>query len=320
MHDLATKTIIPDPERFGIIQGAFKLVLTGEYSARQVCEIANTQWGFQTKTGNPLAYQTFHAALHNPFYAGFFYDPHTQEEFQGKHVAMITRAEYELIQSILAGKGLPKEVPSQNFALSGMLRCGQCGFNVTAERKHKKQKNGNTHNYVYYHCTHKSKEICCKQPSIEEKDLVSQIMELVECYSLPTELSRWNERAIEDLRVRETTSMHPICDNRAERIKELKAKLDRAYGFLDKGIISEETYLKQTADIEAQIKQIESEAEDSKEEQEDVLKIIESTLVRLTNAQDKFKAGSLDDKRKIISAIGSNPTLTDKKLNLNTYF
>ncbi len=114
--------------------------------------------------------------------------------------------------------------------------------------------------------------------------------------------------------------MQPICDNRAERIKELKAKLDRAYEFLDKGTISEETYLKQTADIESQIKQIENESESNKEEQEDVLKIIESTLVRLTNAQDKFQAGSLDDKRKIISAIGSNPTLTDKKLNLNIYF
>lgn len=320
MHDLATRTIIPDPERFGIIQRAFKLVLTGEYSAKAVCNIANTQWGFQTKFGNPLAYQTFHAALHNPFYAGFFYDPHTGEEFQGKHTSMITREEFELIQGILAGRGLPQNTPSQSFALSGVLRCGQCGFGITVEKKHKKQKNGNTHDYVYYHCSHKSKEICCRQPSVEEKDLLGQVMELVEAYTLPPELSQWNERAIGDLMARETVSMQPVHNNREERIKELKAKLDRAYGFLDKGIISEETYQKQTASMEAQIKQIESETQDDIDEQEDVNKIIESTLVRLTNAEDKFKSGSLDDKRKIIYAIGSNPTLTDKKLNVDVYF
>lgn len=320
MHDQTTKTIIPDPKRFNLIQRAFKLILTGEYSARQVCDIANQQWGFQTKTGRPLAYQTFNKALHNPFCAGFFYDLHTGEEFQGKHIPMITREEFELIQGILAGRGLPQNTPGQCFALSGILRCGHCGYNITAERKHKKQKNGNQHDYTYYHCTHKSKEINCRQPSVEEKELFRQIMELVGTYSLPPELSRWNERAIKDLISRETAGIQPICRSREEKIKELNNKLDRAYKFLDKGTISEEMYQKQAADIETQIKQIEAEVEGDKNEQEDVNKIIESTLVRLTNADDKFKAGSLDDKRKIISAIGSNPTLTDKKLSLNVYF
>ena len=56
------------------------------------------------------------------------------------------------------------------------MRCGECAALITAEEKIKRQKNGNIHKYIYYHCT-KRKNPNCSQGCLEEKILEKQILE-----------------------------------------------------------------------------------------------------------------------------------------------
>ncbi|MGK2896510.1 MAG: recombinase zinc beta ribbon domain-containing protein [Candidatus Saccharimonadales bacterium] len=60
-------------------------------------------------------------------------------------------------------------------ALCGLLACGGCHMAITAEKKVKHQKNGNVHEYVYYRCSRKHRTIVCKEPTITEPDLVTQL-------------------------------------------------------------------------------------------------------------------------------------------------
>lgn len=52
------------------------------------------------------------------------------------------------------------------------------GMGITGEHKVKRQKNGNEHYYIYYHCTRKNKLVKCKEPYIRQESLDKQISSL----------------------------------------------------------------------------------------------------------------------------------------------
>lgn len=45
-----------------------------------------------------------------------------------------------------------------------------------------------------------------------------------------------------------------------------------------------------------------------------------TTITGLTSATEKFNDGTLEDKKQALSALGSNPILTDGRLSLEEYF
>ena len=79
----------------------------------------------------------------------------------------------------------PRNPESEPQALCGLLSCGSCGMMITAEHKWKHQKNGNTHEYVYYRCTRKNKKIKCSEPAVREEELNRQLSGLIKNYALP---------------------------------------------------------------------------------------------------------------------------------------
>jgi len=58
----------------------------------------------------------------------------------------------------------------------------------------KKQKNGNVHDYVYYHCTKKNKAIKCPEPCIRQEELDKQISSLLQKFSLRAD---WAEKLLQ---------------------------------------------------------------------------------------------------------------------------
>jgi len=55
---------------------------------------------------------------------------------------------------------------------------------ITGEYRVKRQKNGNVHEYIYYHCTKKNKAIKCPEPYIRQEELDKQISSLLQKVSL----------------------------------------------------------------------------------------------------------------------------------------
>ncbi len=56
---------------------------------------------------------------------------------------------------------------------------------ITAEHKVKHQKNGNTHEYVYYRCTKKRKDFKCLEPAVTQSQLTEQVSGLLAEYAMP---------------------------------------------------------------------------------------------------------------------------------------
>ncbi len=84
---------------------------------------------------------------------------------------MITLEDYERVQAMLGRPGRPRR-QTHEFAYTGMIRCGECGFMVTAE--HRTNRHG-TH-YTYYHCTRRRLDYRCRQPYVQVHALEQQIL------------------------------------------------------------------------------------------------------------------------------------------------
>lgn len=63
------------------------------------------------------------------------------------------------------------------------MKCGICGSGVSADEKYKKLQNGDVNKHIYYMCT-KSRNIDCKNKYINEKDLIKELIRIVDIVDL----------------------------------------------------------------------------------------------------------------------------------------
>ena len=136
LNEKESRTIIADPDRFPLVQKMWQLMLTGAYTPRRVWEIATEDWGLRTVRrkrigGKPPSLSSWYYILSNSFYAGVL--EMEGKTFPGKHPPMVTLDEFERVQALLRRPSQPRKICA--FAYTGIIRCGECGFSVTAEEK-----------------------------------------------------------------------------------------------------------------------------------------------------------------------------------------
>ena len=83
----------------------------------------------------------------------------------------VSKKIFDRVQEVLKERGKPQKSKNEPQPFCGLLHCGSCGMMVTGEYKVKKQKNGNIHEYIYYHCSKRSKIIKCPEPCIRQEEL-----------------------------------------------------------------------------------------------------------------------------------------------------
>lgn len=119
MNDLygvkGDRAILPDPERLELVQGLWRKILTGAYSVRELAR-ESKMMGLTTKQyrksgGCLLSYSAMHAMFCNPFYCGLYQWAGTI--YQGSHTPMVTVAEFERVQKLLARPSLPRSQERQ---------------------------------------------------------------------------------------------------------------------------------------------------------------------------------------------------------------
>lgn len=174
--------VFVDPDRAPIMKELFNKVANEGWSGRKIY-----RWlidiKFVTRTGKPLTLSNVYCILNNHFYHGSFeYPKNSGRWFQGKHTPLISRELFDDVQKHLH---LQIKAHSRNkeFAFTRLLSCGACDSGVTAQEKFKSLKDGSVAKYIYYGCT-RSRNINCKEGYIEEKVLISQLTEIIDCIDL----------------------------------------------------------------------------------------------------------------------------------------
>ena len=321
LNDKEEHTIIIDPERFEMVQRAFRLVLTRTHSVPQALHILNQGWGFRTKRrarsgGKPLGRSAFYRMLSQLFYTGLM--EHNGEVFQGQHSAMITQKEFGELQLIL-GRGKVNVRQKREFQFAGLMRCGVCGCQITAETKVKHYKGtGRTASYTYYHCT--GRRGCSKQ-SIGEAQIEAQVMEMLNQVTLRPDVVEWClqparrwHRGESDLNLEAIATLNHAL-NGAERKKAnlLDARLD------DPMLFSNEEFAEQKLKLQKEINHLRREIKKAEEELERVRQTVENVFDFALNAKRQFETGDVRVRKEIAAQLGVSYVLTLGKLEIEPH-
>ena len=140
----------PDPKTFALLQRAWRFFATGSYTKATILRLLRS-WGVTGYHGRPLTAQTLDRMFRNVFYAGRVRDPWSGEDVPGKHVPMVTTAEYWRVQEIIASRNrsLPHNRLHPDFSLRGFVKCPSCNHPMTGAYS-----TGKYRPYPYYSCAH----------------------------------------------------------------------------------------------------------------------------------------------------------------------
>src|SRR3989344_3087550 len=235
INDSRTKSVVVDKKKSVIMRKAFELYAQNNPRLEDISHFLAKQ-GVRTKSGKELPRDRISFVLSNPFYIGLF--RYAGEIYEGKYQPIISKKVFDKVQEILKQGGRPhhkQKTEPQPFC--GLLKCGNCGMAVTGEYKIKKQKNGNEHYYTYYHCTHKSKTIKCKEPCIRQEKLDEQISHLLQTFSLKKEWAEELNAMLEKDKTVTAKSLGTFVQESKSRILEIQTKLQRLLdGYLEQDI------------------------------------------------------------------------------------
>ena len=321
---------VPDPERFDVIQKAFKMYLTGVYTVPEIVRWLNDDCGYISPKrpksgGRTMARATFYGMLQNPRYAGLIPDPKHPKDpeyySKGKYKRLITEDEYNEIQRLLGRRGAPRTRKGKFYALGDLFKCGECDHPVSGQGKARKRVDGSVSKHTYYRCTLKGEGNNCSQHEhMTEAQMFEKTGELLSKYSIDDQLYAWGLKALEELARKERDERDMAQDMQYESTKTIQTRLDKLLDLVTDEVITAEEYKQRSQTLKDQLKRIQESQAETNARTENWYHIVESTLTYLNDAYAKFVKGDTAAKRMIVHAIGQNACLTDGEIGIDTHY
>ncbi len=317
-NDLLQHTIVKDPERFDLVRKMWDLMLTGNYTPPQIRRIANNEWGFRTKKrkrkgGDEISNAAIYKLFTNLFYTGMF--EWAGVTYQGNHPPMITLEEYDRVQVILGKRGKPR-AKNHEFAYTGIIYCKDCGSMYTACEKTKIVKStGGLKTYVYYFCTKKKRGVkCLHAKPVRLEDLEEQIEAEIEKYTILPEFRQWALDILAKQNNTEINDRAKVYEMQHASFTETQKELDNLTRMRYKDMIDDETFVKESNILKDKIAKIKDALRQTETRAEKWLELTEKTFHFATYARSAFLNGNSRQKREILTALGWNFSIKDKKL------
>ncbi len=330
LNDRLEKIIIADPDRFTAMRMLWDKMLTGTYSMAQLVTIADKELHLTTPVrgrtgGKPIAYSSICALFKNKFYTGKLV--FKGAEYDGNHPAMITEEEFERVQQIIdpLHTTRPKD-KTYNFQLRNLFRCGECGFAITAEQKRKTIKStGVVKEYVYYHCTGKSKSTKCSQPKlhVSEDVLVEQIKDKLskftidpDFYKLAIEALAQEEDEVVEKDQAKSTARDKAIDKKMQSIANLRRM--RYNGDAD----DDSWYYAEMQTLENELESLQKQRNDAEYKARDWRAKADEVFTFARYAKEDFDGDDLEKKRTVVVKLGEVLTIMDRTIQFtpNKYF
>ena len=330
LNNRLNKVIVADPDNFKLVRILWDKMLTGTYSMAQLVEVAehdlNIRRPVRGKTGgNAIAYSSLCTMFRNPFYTGKLLFNGTL--YDGNHPAMVSEDEFERVQQIIdpTHTTRPKD-KTYNFLMRNLFRCGECGFAITAEQKHKTIKStGERKAYIYYHCTGKNKKTKCSQPHLHvaEDELIRQIKDKLSRYTID---SAFYELAIKALTEQEegvVAKEHAQTNSRDNAIEKAKQSIANLRRMRYSGEADDDAwYFAEMSELENKLETLQKDRNTADRKARDWREVADEVFTFARYAKEDFDADDLEKKRTVIARMGEKLTIMDRTIQFtpNKYF
>ena len=335
--------ILPDSDQFPIVKHLWSLALTGRYSVPDI-KREGDKMGLRNRQGNKYTRNAYEHMLTQPYYFGLFYwnnEAGQKVEFWGKHKTIVIEEEFNQVQVYLGKRGRPTRINRNRYDFNGALNCHECGCAVTADRKQratctkcKKRFSLRTRtdcprclidvgdmqsptmlDKTYYHCTKKRGK--CSQGSIEETELKHQIEELLTSIEIPEDFHKWAAEALKYMHASEVGDQEEVRRTTKKRETELLKQLDSLVLMKARDEITSEQLERLKGQTENELTVVRKNVEQLHERAVDWVSIANDYMEFAKNARSSFTEGTAETKQGILTSLGSNLVLKDKKLNVD---
>ncbi|MBI2042757.1 MAG: recombinase family protein [Candidatus Nealsonbacteria bacterium] len=315
INDKRIKSVVVDKKRAPIIRKAFELYAQNNSRLEDISNFLEQQ-GITSRGNKNLKRDRISFILSNPFYVGLF--RYAGEIHEGKHQPVISKKIFDRVQEILKQRGRPHhKTKNEPQAFCGLLRCGICGMGITGEYKVKRQKNGNEHYYVYYHCTRKNKLVKCKEPCIRQEKLDQQISSLLQKFSLREDWAEGLLQKLENEKMGTAQSSAAFVRESKNKIGEIQIKLQRLLdGYLEQDI-DREIYREEKAKLLSDKKSLEEQTTNLEQKRTGWIEPMEEWIKGARNLPKIAREGNLFGKKVAAKEIfGSNLVLANREARL----
>ena len=296
------KTI--DPVRGPLIQKAFELYATGNYTLRGQRSIILVMYelGLRGTNGTKVSVNCVSKILNNPFYTGLIYMKKVNAYYEGIHQPLVSKEIFDRVQRVLRGRTNHRPMKHDHpFRL--LFKCATCRYSLRGEIQKGR---------VYYRChTPACPTTAVREDRVEEAivDQLSQVhLRFAERDYARTLVDRllehWQEQR-DKLVASLTVKLSQVNDS-LNRLTD--AVLD---GLIDKDSFEQRkaVHLMQRKDLEQKLAELRLEGESKKERITDFFTWIERPLLG-------YEYGNKDEKRDLINKVWSNCQARGKKLEL----
>ena len=318
VNNKAEHSIEPDPERYLLVEKMWRMLLSGSFDAMQILRIANEDWKYLTRKtkkegGKPLTASLIYKMFNNPLYYGINIRP-DGTEYKCGHVPMITPEEFWRAQSILGRKG-KRRPQKHDFSFTGLIRCAECGCSFTAYNREKTTLTGVTRVYAYYRCSKKRGP--CSQSPLTDKDLDSQIDQLLSRVEIPDAFIDWAMKYLRHENQREQKDVIAVLESQQRQLASLHKKLGNLVDMRASGIIDDLEFAEHRKRISSEKASLEELLDATTHRAEKWIELAEHAFEFASRCRESFKRGTNAEKRQILVTIcGSNLHIRDKKLEL----
>ena len=291
-----------DRDKAPFIKKLFELYASG-ISAEQAREILCNE-GFYHKN-KPYSKSHIVRILHDCFYIGKF--TYNGVVYEGKHEPIVDTELFNRVQKMFnQSKARTHNV---EFPYTGLIKCGHCGCQLTAELKKGK--------YIYYHCTGRRGGDCKKDYIREEKidKLIAALIDKIS-HSIPEDIYPKAVKAVKEMNTIGVDYSTNSYDQISKKLKVLDKRISSLYEDKIDGVITKEfweekhnEWTKEKNKLTIQLQSI-SKTNDTLVEGSNLLLEVLKDLPQL------YLQANTIEKKQILHLIGSNFSYKDKKLSI----
>jgi len=242
---------VPEEPLFGLLKRAWKEFATGAYTKAQILRLMHT-WGVTTGKGALLTPQSLDQFFRNPYYTGTLVDPWSGADYEGKHIAMVTRADFARVQEIIRrrNRALRHIRHREEFPLRGSVRCPACQRYMTAAFSR-----GRSRRYSYYNCANRT---CTARKSYPASTVHEEFESFLNAIApKPEALEKLDKHIAQEIETRLEASKATTA-RRETQLKRLKNQHHELIRMRAEQLISTEEFVEQKASLRNQMTALEA--------------------------------------------------------------
>lgn len=280
----------PDPIMAPLVRDSFELYASGQYNFAEMIPELHKR-GLRNHNGGAVTMNGLTTILNNPFYMGLIHIRKTNEIFQGIHIPLISKALYDEVQAVLAGKRTGKVIRHDHL-FRRLIRCTNCGRHLIGETAKGR--------YVYYRCHTPSCGVCIREPAID--DLLSRTYATIR---LDNQEMRDLRDMVEDMKKSSTNELAERQTSLQLQLAGGEARLARLTDALIDGLIEKEQFESRKSEVLFRRRELLDQLEhiDSTDPKADrVMQMLELA----NTAYISYRNGLSSEKRALIAATMSN--------------